>query len=646
MSKIIKVNTKDKYRALLTDVLPYELPLWYSNFTMYKRFHNKNHRNSYGTISGINFDASTGTYIPLDYLVSRGGNKTPRSISIMHPAAQLKVCDFYEEYGDLIEYYCTKSKHSLRHPYRKTNKFYGKTQQSSKVSDGVEAEHEDRIVSSSYFKYKVYPFLYRFFESYEYHRLEKKFHSMLQVDVSKCFPSIYTHSIGWAVKNKNLAKAKPKGSFDGEFDNLMQLTNYRETNGILIGPEVSRIFSEIILQRIDLNLVDRMQAHGYSISKDFDFRRYVDDYFIFYRSDKVRKIIVKHLEACLLDYKMYLNDAKTIIASRPFATDISLTKHSLRNTVSEFYLSRYNKVVEIDDDPIVKLQRPGSKANRAISEIKMALANYKVEYSSISNYLFSAITKKIDSYILKLSNINTLQEHHINWILVDLDVLFFIHTMDIRIRPTDRLARLISELIDRTSGWSQTYLDIINKKIFDHVKQAINIYIDHANDIIGLETLNLLMILTMLPKEYQLPPSKLEEYINSLNSNSETNDFYFRWVTFMLYIGPRPQYHIIHDQLVQLANKYLLEHENMFIDTEYFIFYFDYLACPHIDENIRTTTMDAVKKITFDNKRKPVTFDSVAQGRIALKNDFVVAWRDPNYLKASLEKKEYIFSYS
>ncbi|EGR3214030.1 DNA-binding protein, partial [Vibrio parahaemolyticus] len=311
MSKIIKVNTNDKYRALLTDVLPYELPLWYSNFTMYERFHNKTHRNSYINISGLNFENNAGNYIPLDYLISRGGNKSPRSISIMHPAAQLKVCEFYEEYGELIEYYCTKSKYSLRHPYRKTTKFYGKRQQGSKVCDGVEAEGEERIVSSSYFKYKTYPFLYRFFESYEYHRLEKKFHSMLQVDVSKCFPSIYTHSIGWAVKSKRLAKSKAKGSFDGEFDNLMQLTNYRETNGILIGPEVSRIFSEIILQKIDLNLIEKMHDSGYTISKDYEFRRYVDDYFIFYRSDDVKNSIIKNLEHCLLDYKMYLNEAKT-----------------------------------------------------------------------------------------------------------------------------------------------------------------------------------------------------------------------------------------------------------------------------------------------------------------------------------------------
>lgn len=316
MPDIIKVNTNDKLRTLLTDVLPYELPLWFSNFTMYQRFSTPAHANAYRNISGLDFENKAGVYIPLEYYVSRGGDKSPRAISIMHPAAQLKVCDFYHEYDELIKYYCTKSKHSLRHPYRKSTKFYGKTQDGSKLTGGVENVDEERIVSTSYFKYKKYPFLYRFFESYEYHKLEKQFHSMLQVDVSKCFPSIYTHSIGWAVKNKRLAKVNPKahGNFDGEFDSLMQLTNYRETNGIIIGPEVSRIFAEIILQKIDLNLVDKMTQNKYQISRDYDFRRYVDDFFVFFRSEDVKSAFIKALELSLLEYKMYLNEAKTTIA--------------------------------------------------------------------------------------------------------------------------------------------------------------------------------------------------------------------------------------------------------------------------------------------------------------------------------------------
>ena len=36
MSNKIKVNLSDKYRVLLTEVLPYELPLWFTNYNLYK----------------------------------------------------------------------------------------------------------------------------------------------------------------------------------------------------------------------------------------------------------------------------------------------------------------------------------------------------------------------------------------------------------------------------------------------------------------------------------------------------------------------------------------------------------------------------------------------------------------------------------
>lgn len=645
MSDIIKVDTNDKLRTLLTDVLPYELPLWFSNFTMYQRFSKPNHINAYKAVSGLNFDNNTGVYIPLDYLVSRGGDKTPRLISIMHPVVQLKVCDFYNDYDDLIEYYCTKSKYSLRHPYRKSTKFYGKAQKGSKLANGVESADEERIVSSSYFKYKKYPFLYRFFESYEYHKLEKQFHSMLQVDVSKCFPSIYTHSIGWAVKNKRLAKDKPKGSFDGEFDSLMQLTNYRETNGIIIGPEVSRIFAEIILQKIDLNLVEKMTNNGYVISRDYNFRRYVDDYFVFFRSEEVKNSFIKALELTLLEYKMHLNEAKTAIASRPFATDISLAKHALKYAVDEYYNSRY-KEKGTDLESIFQLKKPSYKANKTISEIKMALANYKVEYYSISNYLFSAITKRMLSYLSKVVKVDKIEEYHLNWLLVDLDVLFFVHAMDIRIRPTDRLARIVYDLLEKISDWPENHKEIIHKKIFDHVKQATNIFINHANDMIGLETLNLLIILTMLPLKYQLPEKRLEEYSGSLEKYSETNDFYFRWVTFMLYMESKPEYDGLRGKLIEAAENYLLNSDDMFAASEYFMFYFDYLACPHINEEVRNAMIKKVKKITLDKKQKEVQFNVNEKSQILLNQDFIVSWRDPDYLKSSLEKKEYIFSYN
>ncbi|MBW7877502.1 MAG: RNA-directed DNA polymerase [Candidatus Cloacimonetes bacterium] len=397
MSRILKVNTKDKLRALLTDVLPYELPLWFSNFYMYTCLAETKVRGIYETVSGKKFDKWDVPLIPLTYLIYRSENKSPRAISIMHPVAQFQVCEFYSKYEDIIEYYCTRSQHSLRYPYRVASRFYGKAQKGRVGTVGVETVDEEPVVASSYFKYKQHAFLHQFFESYDYHRLEKKFPSMLQVDIAKCFPSIYTHSIGWAVKGKRLAKTRSHGSFDVDFDRLMQLTNYKETNGIIVGPEVCRIFAEVILQKIDINLVAVMNKKGWDVSKHYDFRRYVDDYFVFYSSEGVRSDFVHVLESCLLEYKMYLNEAKTVKASRPFATEISLAKSFLRREVEEYFCARFANN-DAAAAGIIDIKEPGKRANQSISALKMAMARCHVEYSSVSNFLMAAIVTKSKQY--------------------------------------------------------------------------------------------------------------------------------------------------------------------------------------------------------------------------------------------------------
>jgi hypothetical protein len=64
---------------------------------------------------------------------------------------------------------------------------------------------------------------------------------------------------------KNYAKQqlnKTKSTFPFKFDQLMQRSNYNETNGIIIGPELSRIFAEIIMQSVDNNIINDLNKEG------------------------------------------------------------------------------------------------------------------------------------------------------------------------------------------------------------------------------------------------------------------------------------------------------------------------------------------------------------------------------------------------
>ena len=97
--------------------------------------------------------------------------------------------------------------------------------------------------------------------------------------------------------------------------------NQGETNGIVIGPEFSRIFAEIILQGVDQSLevklasMDRLQHR-----KDYEIFRYVDDYFIFHNSPANAEKITRHLEHLLKEVKLSLNLAKSEPFERPIIT--------------------------------------------------------------------------------------------------------------------------------------------------------------------------------------------------------------------------------------------------------------------------------------------------------------------------------------
>lgn len=133
---------------------------------------------------------------------------------------------------------------------------------------------------------------------------------VVHADVASCFPSIYTHSIPWALHGKATSKKlKSITALAGNLlDKCTQITRDQQTNGLLIGPHSSNIISEIILTKIDAEL----QAKGFE-----RISRHIDDY-TFYAEDFAQaESFVKELGLCLRGFEMSLNDKKTRISPLP-----------------------------------------------------------------------------------------------------------------------------------------------------------------------------------------------------------------------------------------------------------------------------------------------------------------------------------------
>lgn len=376
--KKIKLRYK-KERVVFSDVLPYELPITFTNRFFY-RYLIENEveceinpletkklklRWKIGISDGarqvldILFDINSNEIkivndknevpvpnrpnIPFSYRILHKRGKY-RELAVIHPADQIKMASFYEKYKSLILYYCQQSRFSLRYPYAVACYFYYCDRLHhtllGKRSDDLELYFNEYENLKTYFSYKRYTQIYRFYEDYRYHRAEKKFAHLQKFDIQACFNSIYTHSIAWATNGgkatyKRFFKGSEDGTFGSVWDSLMQKMNYNETNGIVIGPEFSRLFAEVILQYIDKCVEKDLNKKGYHWKVDYECYRYVDDHFFFYNNKEVLETARQSYAYHLNEYKMSISNEKTEDMERPFITPISRAKLAIDKLIHD-----------------------------------------------------------------------------------------------------------------------------------------------------------------------------------------------------------------------------------------------------------------------------------------------------------------------
>ena len=135
-----------------------------------------------------------------------------------------------------------------------------------------------------------------------------KFYRM-NADISLFFPSIYTHSIPWALVGHSEAKANQGNGkkWYNQLDKYQAQMQRKETKGIPIGPATSTIISELILFKIDNVLRD----------KEYTFTRLGDDYECYCETEEEGNMFLKHFEQELRKYLLNLNALKVRIEKLP-----------------------------------------------------------------------------------------------------------------------------------------------------------------------------------------------------------------------------------------------------------------------------------------------------------------------------------------
>lgn len=671
-----------KERVLFSDVLPYECPIIFSNRYLYrflakylwvgeeqkvdnitwnvlkqsKRLDEKDANTFAALLFGcyekdkkieILQHRPNALFYPYQFNIAHKTNKT-RTLSIIHPYNQWQVVEFYDQYKYSILYLCSKSKFSLRKPHKIAQYFYYRDRLHRRLSghesDKVELFFNEYENLKTYFSYEKYSNIYKFYEDYRYQRAEKKFKHLVKFDLQSCFDSIYTHTISWATAGgADKVKVLPgyHGSWVGNaFDNLMQSVNARETNGIVIGPEFSRIFAEIILQYIDQKVEQELLGKDLRQKSSYECYRYVDDYFLFYNDEKDRNLFMESLTKWLKEFKLQISPSKTEEFERPFITKVTIAKQRIENLLSNIFStplweeveSKLNTEEEEDteDEESDKdreiLDRKFNiylSANSVNAQIKAIVKECGIEYRDIANYLLEKTSQRLDAFLNRYEigfkkyerlmskeeankdeveiHAQRVQRKLTSYLVSLIDVAFFVFNSNRQINTTLKLLKIMNSIIiyGKRHGdfkvnpevrFQTISKDIIFKKIQDEIALVLATTDSHRNTL--HESLYLLILAKELGYSYLLAP----EVIKSFIGKSELQYNLFACIILLYYYANHKCYDaqkaLLKDEILK---KYRLVAESeRKRNSELTILTADMMTCPFVDNAYKQSLLTLI----------------------------------------------------
>ncbi|HBQ0626827.1 TPA: RNA-directed DNA polymerase, partial [Klebsiella pneumoniae] len=535
IKKNVKLDKKDYLRALLCDTQPGDCPIIFSNDGLYLNLTEfENHYKEILYFSPLSsfvkkiinpaFDLSIKIEerekekkkqsFPFGYCIVKDAFSL-RYLSLIHPRSQLNYCEFYKNYSTVITLNASKSNYSIRYPRKVANSFFLYENNASEKYKGEDIETTNdelmRKYSSSYFSYGGFNRIYKLFQSKMFFDLEKRFSIMWMLDVSHCFDSIYTHSISWALKNKPYIRKHVKYSnqFGQELDTLMQRSNNNETNGIPIGSEFSRVFAELIFQRIDCSIESNLfDEYGWVNHEDYVILRYVDDFIVFCNNEANAELITKTINVKLNDFNLQLNINKLKKYSRPFCT----SKTGLIIKVNELVRNLEGKLYKrIDGDIFLnKIRSKHDLKVNMINNIKSICVDNKVSYTDISSYLISSLSKRliliIDFFpVEKIKGDVEIRKNIKDIIFLVTDIMLFFFSVNPTVSSSYKLSKTMVIVNDYLKMLSSDYSSIFMTTLID-TAENINfgendngLFID---GFISIEKVNLILAATFFGDNY------------------------------------------------------------------------------------------------------------------------------------------------
>jgi hypothetical protein len=421
----------------------------------------------------------------------------------------------------------------------------------------------------------------------------------------------------------------------------MQFMNYNETNGICIGPECSRVFSEIISTRIDQNVVSRLSSMGLKFRSDYDIKRYIDDFYVFAKYIDAANTIQGVISVCLSEFNLHLNERKTETIFRPFATkksQVISAANSAIDTFTELFIGHGKHEGKKFSFP-KQVYRSNSVIKHFTKIVKNICASHTTGYEMVSDYIISALNKRIVELVDDIPSVSPPvndMEPYISVLMLLLEVSYFFYTVNPTVRSSLNIARSIVTAnsffnkfaLDRRHFFSETVV----RWTIDLSKSISNGVHHRKLTAVPVEVLN---VIIPMREVAEMEPI-VDALITTLCQQIEHFE-YFEIITFLFLANGKPVHYGLTKELF-LKGRLLIDNSSgIYIDSQAAHLCLDLLSCPYLPLDKRGSWYNNLRGAVGLSKLSKSSAQSAVENFQA--NPWFVNWAEINLMNI-LKKKE------
>lgn len=521
---------------------------------------------------------------PLKFNILKGTNSV-RELNLVQPLSAMNIYFFVECYQkEFLDLLSNNACFSLRYHRKNSDLFYKR--KSKKIVDYFEKTSEkiDRGIlqqTGAYFKIHKFNSVSAFTNSRLWQQCNFKYRNFAKIDYKSCFDSIYTHVYKWCIEKDTVdSKDASNSNLHIVIDRVLQNINGRSSNGLIVGPEFSRMIAEILLQEIDVEVKRGLEAQGLHAGADYRVFRYVDDIYIFSHTQAHTDLIIRTIETTAQKYLLRFNEFKYLKAETPVVLSSWLGKaRALSDRISGLF---YRKQELHDMEEKKPLLKSGYISIDRIKDDFIYLANeFPNEQRYIVSFMLSTLLNNISN---KKDGYNLFEPEKCARAFVLLDLAMYIYSFCPCFEHTQKIISMIVYMDDEL----QFLKDALNHKKLTNLIRRYSFIFEKGNP-------NDLCNWFVFFHDYKVSLLRSTEEILEKKLRDEDNPIL--WANYLIY----SRYHSEYNAQVLSWIEKLLEYKADQIGTKdpllqkEFWYVIIFINCPYLSSATQKTLEDILQ---------------------------------------------------